>query len=105
MAEPERDEIWLVKVPDRPARPYLVLTRDEAIPVLRRIVAAPLTRTIRGIPTELPLGPDEGLAIGCVASFDNIETVPKTGFTRRIGAVGANRRHEVCRTLANVVDC
>lgn len=105
MAEPARDEIWLVELPDRAPRPYLVLSRDAAIPVLRRLVAAPVTRTVRGIPTEVQLGGAEGLGVECVASLDNVETVPKSSLTRRLGAVGPGRRHEVCEALRNVVDC
>jgi len=105
MTEPARDEIWLVELRDHAPRPYLVLSRDAAIPVLRRVVAAPVTRTIRGIPTEVPLGSAEGLGVECVASFDNVETVSKSSLTRRIGAVGPARRHEICEALRSVVDC
>lgn len=105
MAEPARHEIWWGELPDRKARPYLVLTRDQAIPVLRRLVAAPVTRTVRGIPTELPLGPDEGLPAESVASFDNVETVPKSALTRRIGAVAPSREHEVCSAYRAATDC
>lgn len=105
MAEPARHEIWWTEVPERSARPYLVLTRDRAIPVLRRVVAAPVTRTIRGIPTEVPLGTQEGLPVSCVASFDNLETLPKTSFTRRLGALAPSRDHEVCEAIRSAVDC
>ena len=105
MAEPARHEIWWCELPDRKARPYLVLTRDRAIPVLRRLVAAPVTRTIRGIPTELPLGPDEGLLVESVASFDNVETVPKSALTKRIGAVAPSREPEVCSAYRAATDC
>ncbi len=105
MPEPARREIWWTEIPDRTPRPYLVLTRDQAIPVLRRVVAAPITRTVRGIPTEVVLGADEGLPASSVASFDNIETVPKSAFTRRLGALGPGRAHEVCEALRAVTDC
>jgi len=105
MAEPARDEIWWAELPDRAARPYLILTRTQAIPVLRRLVVAPITRTVRGIPTEVPLGADEGLPIESVASLDNVETLPKSAFTGRVGMLGSERRHEVCEALRNVVDC
>ena len=55
----------------------IVLTRDSAIPVLSAVVVAPLTRTIRGIGSELLLGPDEGLPERCVASCDNLATLAK----------------------------
>ena len=105
MPELARHEIWWAELPHRTPRPYLVLTRDQAIPVLRRIVAAPVTRTVRGIPTEVALGPPEGLPTESVASFDNVETVPKSAFTRRLGAIAPSREHEVCEALRSVVDC
>ncbi len=86
MAEPERLEVWWGELPDRTPRPYLVLTRSRAIPVLRRVVVAPITTTVRDIPTEVPLGANEGLPVESVASLDNIETLPKSGLVRRVGA-------------------
>jgi mRNA interferase MazF len=60
---PARGEVWWGEATDEKGRPYLVLTRDEAIPVLRAILVAPVTRTVRGIPTEVPLGSEEGLPL------------------------------------------
>src|SRR3954468_9073021 len=57
VSDPRRGDIWWGEAPDQKGRPYLVLTRDEAIPVLRTVLAAPVTRTVRGIPTEVSLGP------------------------------------------------
>ena len=105
MAEPERLEVWWGELPDRSPRPYLVLTRSQAIPVLRRVVVAPVTTTVRAIPTEVSLGADEGLPVESVASFDNIETLPKAGLVRRVGILGASREHEVCSALRDAVDC
>ena len=56
MSDPARGEIWWGEAPDAKGRPYLILTRDEAVPVLRTILVAPVTRTVRGIPTEVPVG-------------------------------------------------
>ncbi|MFN8234127.1 MAG: type II toxin-antitoxin system PemK/MazF family toxin [Actinomycetota bacterium] len=105
MADPARHESWWVEVEDRSPRPYLILTRDQAIPVLHRVVAAPITRTVRGIPTEVAVGVAEGLAAEGVASFDNLETIPKAAFTRRLGRLKPIRAHEVCEALRNVADC
>src|SRR5680860_1669414 len=55
-----RGEIWWAEVPEAGRRPLLVMTRDAAIPVLNSVLVAPVTRTIRGIPTELALSPDDG---------------------------------------------
>ena len=82
-----------------------VLTRDEAIPVLRTILVAPVTRTARGIPTEVPLGPEEGLPAEGVATLDNVLTFPKSMLVRRIGALAAGRVGEPCEALRAAIDC
>lgn len=105
MGEPAHLEIWWGELPDRSPRPYLVLTRDQAIPVLRRVVVAPITTTVRGLPTEVTLGADEGLPVDSAASLDNVETVPKSALVRRVGALPARRDHELCQALRNAVDC
>jgi mRNA interferase MazF len=83
----------------------LVLTRDVMIPVLTALVCAPITRTIRGIPTELNLSPEDGMPQDCVASFDNLYTVPKATMTERICTLSLNRRLEMCVALRVAVDC
>jgi mRNA interferase MazF len=105
VSEPARGEIWWGEAPDAKGRPYLVLTRDDAIPVLRTILVAPVTRTIRGIPTEVPLGVEEGLPAAGVASLDNILTFPKVMLVRRLGMLAADRRIEPCRALDAATDC
>ena len=105
VSEPARGDVWWGEVPDARPRPYLVLTRDEAIPVLRRVLVAPVTRTIRGIPTEVPLGDREGLPTESVASFDNVMTVSKAVLVRRLGALGPERREEACVAMRAATDC
>ena len=105
VAAPMRGEVWWGGVRDANPRPYLVLTRDEAIPVLRRILVAPVTRTIRGIPTEVPLGAPEGLPAECVATFDNVVTLSKTMLVRRLGALSPDRLREPCEALRAATDC
>ena len=73
----------------------LILTRSEAIPVLTRLVVAPVTRTVRDIPTEVPLGGDEGLPLACAASFDNLQPVNRHLLTEWIGGLPDTRRHAV----------
>ena len=105
VAEPARGEVWWGEVPDAKPRPYLVLTRDEAIPVLRRILVAPVTRNARGIPTEVPLGPHEGLPAECAASLDNVVTLGKVLLVRRLGTLAPERRLEPCEALRAATDC
>ena len=66
-------------------RPVLVLTRELVRPHLARVTVAPITSTIRGLSTELPVGPDNGLDHPCVVSCDNVVTVPRTALGRQIG--------------------
>ena len=105
MSTPARGEVWWGEAPDAKGRPYLVLTRDEAIPVLRTILVAPVTRTIRGIPTEVPVGAGQGLPTDGVASMDNVLPFPKSLLVRRIGSLAPDRRDEPCEALRAATDC
>ncbi len=102
---PARGEIWWGETQDAKGRPYLVLTRDEAVPVLRTILVAPITRTIRGIPTEVPVGEPEGLPAEGVATLDNVLAFPKSMLVRRMGALEPARRDEPCAALRAATDC
>lgn len=91
------DVCWYTfKAPDK-KRPVLILTRDSAIGVLNSVTVAPLTSTIRKIPTEVVLTEDDGLPSTCAANFDNIQTVPKSNIgdciarltTRKMKEAGA----------------
>lgn len=104
MSDPRQGEVWWAEAEDK-RRPVLVVTRNEAIPVLRRLVVAPVTRTVRSIPTEVALGAGEGLPVDCAASFDNLQPVNRHLLTERMGALHASRRHEVCDALDALADC
>ncbi len=104
MSIPAQGDVWWAEAEDR-RRPVLVCTRSEVIPVLRTVVVAPVTRTVRGIPSELSLGREEGLGVECAASFDGLQTVPRTALTQRIGALDALRRLEMCAALRAMSDC
>src|SRR6266571_2117054 len=69
---------------DTGRRPFLILTRERAIPVLQRLIVVPATRTVRGIPSEVALSEEDGMPEPCVISFDNVTTVPKALPTERI---------------------
>jgi mRNA interferase MazF len=105
VSEPRQAEVWWGEAPDAKARPYLVVTRNEAIPVLRAVLVAPVSRTIRGIATEVPLGGEEGLPVDCIASMDNVLTFPKGMLTRRAGALSPSRLHELCSALRAAANC
>ena len=105
MVMPAQGQIWWVETPHAKGRPYLIMTRDAAIPVLNTLLAAPLTTTIRGIPTELPLTAAEGVRRECVASLDNVVSIPRSMLRRPVGQLAAGRWHEVCEAVRHAIGC
>ncbi|MFI5004978.1 MAG: type II toxin-antitoxin system PemK/MazF family toxin [Solirubrobacterales bacterium] len=103
MSIPQQGDVWWAET-EHKRRPVLVITRSEATPVLTRVVVAPISRTVRGIPTEIGLGSSEGLPSECAASFDNLQTILRSALTERAGALGL-RRGEICDTLHALADC
>ena len=101
----KRGDVWWGEDAEAGRRPYLVLTRDVAIAVRRRVVVAPATRTVRGLPTEVVLDEDDGMPDRCVLSLDNVLTVPKHRLVDRICSLGGERLAEVCDALRVAVDC
>ena len=98
-------DIWLLEPPNGKRRPVLVVSRNEAIPVLNNVVVAPVTSTIRMIPTSIAVGESEGVHQNSVASFDSLAAVPKSLLTVRLGALGGSRRDEICTALRALADC
>jgi mRNA interferase MazF len=103
--EPRRGEVWWGEIEGLGRRPFLVMTRSAAISVLNGVVTAPVTRTVRNIPTELPLGPDDGMPTECAASFDNLRVVPKAYLVDRLCILNTARLAEACAALRAAVDC
>jgi mRNA interferase MazF len=103
LVSPQQGEIWWAEVEDM-RRPVLVVTRSEAVPVLQGIIVAPVTRTVRGIPTEIRLSEVEGLPVESVASFDNLQRVRRASLTIQAGDLG-DRRGEICSALRAMADC
>ncbi len=100
-----RGEVWWFEVPDLGGRPMLILTRDAALPVLRNVLAAGITSTIREIPTEVPLGSEDGMPVACVIALDDIRVVPQSFATELATRLGPDRMHAVCRALAVATGC
>ena len=100
-----RGEVWWVEDPDAGRRPHLVLTRQAAVPVLRAYIAVPATRTVRGIPTEVALGTEDGMPAECALSLDNIASVPRSFFVERICRLSTERLSEVCSALGIATGC
>jgi mRNA interferase MazF len=88
-----------------PSRPVLILTRSSAIPYLSRVTVAPITSTIRGVPSELVLGPEDGMKQSCAANLHDVVTVGQQGLGRRLTQLGPRRMREVCTALAFALGC
>jgi len=95
---------WL-ELEEEGRRPVVVLTRDEALPALRNVVVALVTRTIRNIDTEVTLGPADGMPIECAISLDNLRTVPLTLLTEPITQLDPVRIDATCRALTRATGC
>ncbi len=83
----------------------LVLTRGSAIAYLSRVTVAPITSTIRGVPSEVVLGTEDGLRQPCAANLHNIMTVAQKGLGRRLAQLSPRRMREVCAALAFALGC
>jgi len=91
-----RGEIWWAELePPAGRRPVALLSRNEAYSVRSLIVVAPVTTRIRRIPSEVPLGTDDGMPQDCVANLDTITTIPKDCLQSRITALSGKKLREV----------
>jgi mRNA interferase MazF len=98
-----RGEVWLADV-DK-IRPVIVLTRDPLGRLLHSVIVAPVTSTIRGLSTEVHLGPDDGIQLPSVANLDNVQLLSRERFRRRIGRARPATMSAVCVALSAAVDC
>lgn len=83
-----RGEVWWYEDPSAGRRPFLVLTRNEAIPVLTQVLAVPTTRTVRGIPTEVALDASDGMPEPCALALDGVTPIRVALCTDRITRLG-----------------
>ena len=101
----KRGEIWFAATPGGD-RPVLVLTRDPVAGRVGSVVVAVLTRTHRGLVSELELtASQDGVPTDCVVNFDNIHTIPRDVFRRRITALSPKRLGQACQTLRDATGC
>ena len=100
-----RGEVVWLELELEGRRPVVVLTRDTALPTLRNVVVALITRTIRGIDTEVQIGSDEGMPVECAVSLDNLRTVPQALLTESITRLSPLRMDEICRALGRATGC
>ena len=97
-------EIWFAATPGGD-RPVLVLTRDPVADRIGSVVVAALTRTRRGLVSELLLSVEDGVPSDCVVNFDNLHTLSRSTFSRRVTQLSARRVVQACRTLRDALDC
>ncbi len=103
---PQRGELWWCEPPEIGRRPVVVLSRDAAIPRLRRVLVAPCTTTIRGLPSEVVLEPgDDPVQRETAVNLDSVESVSISLLVERLGRLGDSRMREVCAALAVATDC
>ena len=100
-----RGEIWWYERAHHDRRPYLILTRDAAIPVLNQVLAVPTTRTIRRIPTEVVLGEADGMPAECALTLDNVTMIRPALCTDRITHLSPARMRKVCDALRIATGC
>ena len=102
----ERGEVRLYRfpAPDK-ARPVLVLTRGSALGYLSRVTVAPITSTVRGVPSEVVLGTDDGMKQVCAVNLHNLITVPQASLGRRLAQLTPERLRQVCAALAFAIGC
>ena len=101
----ERGEVVWLELEQEGRRPVVALTRDEALPHLRNVVVALVTRTIRGLETEVQLGPADGLPVECVVSLDNLRTIPQALLTQSITRLDSEQMNAICRALTHATGC
>ena len=87
-----RGEIWWADLPLPAGRhPVILLSRDEAYSVRALVTVAPVTRRIRRIPVEVPLGPEDGLPRACVANLDSIVTIARASLRERVASLSPEK--------------
>lgn len=105
-AVPLRGEVWWCDLPDVSRRPVVVLSRDAAIPRLRRTLIAPCTTNIRDLPSEVVLETgDDPVPLRSAVNLDSVESVSIATLTDRLGRLSDQRMREVCSALSIAVDC
>jgi len=106
MAVPLRGEVWWCEPPQVGRRPVVVLSRDVAIPRLRRALVAPCTTTIRGLSSEVVLEPDlDPVPRLSAVNLDSVESVSIGVLVERVGRLSDDRLRQICEALEVAVDC
>jgi mRNA interferase MazF len=104
--EVTRGQIWTYRfAPPDKRRPVVVLSRNDAIRVLRTVMVAPITSVILGIVSEVVVGEEEGLSKPSAVNLDHVQTVPQDRLVRYIGHLPPGKMRSVCGALSIAVGC
>lgn len=101
----ERGGVYFVEHPEWGRRPVVVLTRNSAIPVLKRVTVASISRRIRNIATEVVLDSDDGMPGLCAVSLDNLGEAWKAMLTEHLTTLSPDRMGQVCHALDIALGC
>jgi mRNA interferase MazF len=103
---PARGEVWWCELAEIGRRPVVVLSRNAAIPRLRRAIVAPCTTTIRGLASEVVLEPDsDPVPRRSAVNLDSVESVSIAILVSRLGRLADDRMRAICVALEVAVDC
>jgi mRNA interferase MazF len=95
--------VWLARL-DK-VRPVVVLTRDPMGRLLGAVIGAPVTSTVRGLSTEVPVGPEDGVRLASVANLDNVQLIARSRLVRRVGVARTSTMGAMCAALAIAAGC
>lgn len=101
----QRGDVWWYEPPHQKQRPVVILTRDAVLARLNQIIAAPTTRNVRSIPTEVALDESDGMPVACVVTLDNVLAVRPAFLTARITTLSPSRMARICSALRIAVAC
>lgn len=101
--EPRRGEVWLARL-DK-VRPAVILTRDPMGQFLGSVLVGPVTSTVRGLSTEVAVGPADGVRVQSAVNLDNTQLVSRTNLIRRVGRVLPSTMTDICTAVAITIGC
>ena len=105
MARLRRGEVrWYAFARPDKKRPVVILTRDSVLEYLGEATIAPITRTVRGIPSEVPLGPEDGMPEPCAVNLDHVQTVARGRLGALVTTLSTQRMAEIREALLFALD-
>jgi len=100
---PRRGELWLADLDKR--RPVVVLTRDPLGRYLHSVIVGPVTSTVRGVSTEVAVGPEDSVRVPSVVNLDNVQLVDRRRLVRRVGRVRHATLRQICDAVVVAIGC